>query len=163
MKLKMTKSASITFGAVVYLMSTGYSLASAVEDKIYTGAGCHAFLGAQGGDFNHYSRSLRNVAKSSRWTLCPIAREKVTSSSKGVVAFVRVKRSAAASASFQCYLLNYTVTGALTSWGASPAYSGSGAVPLSMNMSSTNAYGHYAIQCRVPSGSDLFSYRVVEF
>ncbi len=161
MKLTITKSASIAFGAVVYLVSTGYSLASSVEDKVYTGAGCHAYFGSQAGDFVHSARSLRNNATSARWTLCPIAREKVASNS-GVRAFVRVQRSTAASADFLCYMMNHTGTGTLTSWGAS-TYAGTGAASLSMGMSPTNAYGHHAIYCRVPRGSELFSYRVVEF
>lgn len=159
MKLTIAKSASMAFGSMVYLMSTGYSLA--VDEKVYTGSGCQAYYGSQVSNFDHRGHRLENKVTSGRWAACPIARDN-TSNTNGLPAvYVRMNRSTAATSSYLCYLKNYTSFGSQTSWD-SAIYNGTGNYSMGLNLASTSSYGHYVVYCKVPRSSYLYNYRVIE-
>ena len=134
----------------------------AYDGKAYPGSMCQAYFGGNVNRINKYGGGKStNVSSSAVWVTCPIVMDSLQLSNGIYRAEMDVLRGTNANDAFYCRLQN-------TSSSGNVAYSNDEISYLSGNTTLTfgltrNLSGSYEIVCRIPTNSEIISYKVYEY
>ncbi len=158
MKTQWMKRALVGMGALMAV--GGFSgVASAASDTVYGGGQCMPKTASDGYYLARYTLFLANDGQTMATVICPVDRTNTTNTTGTSAAWVRVKSNAGASLTCQLSALgqygNVIQTKAVTT-------TSNNDTSLNVDVNSSAANGHYAIQCVVPPGGRVYSYRIME-
>lgn len=152
------KQISAIVGAASLLLA--FAANSADDVKIYPGANCQPHAGVAADNINTFTDLIRNGDAATRFVICPIVRDRVKNTNGVKAARVRVRSDGVNT--LTCGLDAWSPFGVLTESNSDSTTSAT-AVNLDLDIDSSTKGGHYVIFCSLPPGTDVFSYRVVEF
>ncbi|MCI0655126.1 MAG: hypothetical protein L0Y39_11705 [Methylococcaceae bacterium] len=146
--------------ALAGMLAAASVVHAAADIKVFAGHACHAFIGGEAADLQHFANFTVNIGAADRFVICPIVRDNHKNLDGVKSVSVRVRSPNATT--LTCTLGSDTSLGVLVETDTNSTTSNVVTnLPLDINSSTKN--GIYYLFCDLPPGGEVYGYRVVEF